>query len=45
MEETQYAVRPNSPERSRPELALEDQSEMALFTGPLFAALRETNRP
>ncbi|MGC9196813.1 MAG: hypothetical protein ACP5IL_15365 [Syntrophobacteraceae bacterium] len=45
MKETQYAMCPNSPERSRPELALEDQSEMALLTGSLFAASRETKRP
>ncbi|MGC9195588.1 MAG: hypothetical protein ACP5IL_09060 [Syntrophobacteraceae bacterium] len=45
MKETQYEMCPNSPERSRLELALEDQSEMALFTGSIFAASREISRP
>ncbi|MGC9194254.1 MAG: hypothetical protein ACP5IL_02230 [Syntrophobacteraceae bacterium] len=45
MKERQHAMCPNSSECSRPELALEDQCEMPLFTGSLFAPSRETNRP
>ncbi|MGC9195011.1 MAG: hypothetical protein ACP5IL_06105 [Syntrophobacteraceae bacterium] len=32
MKETRYEMCPNVPERSRPQLALEGQFEMALFT-------------
>ncbi|MGC9196507.1 MAG: hypothetical protein ACP5IL_13790 [Syntrophobacteraceae bacterium] len=40
MKEAQYEICANSPERSRLELALEDRSEIALFTASIFAASR-----